>query len=141
MEVHAVRLHKGKRIKPDTALCRDLTVELPHGTAAQVARILILCAALSDRLIDLLKIRIGDDCFPAKHQFSLVRDPERNVAKHLRVRSDHISRHAVPACDRLLKLPAAVCQDHREAVQFPAQKDGMRTDKGPHLFPVLGLPQ
>ena len=48
-----------------------------------------------------------------QHQFSLVRDPERNVAEHLRIRSDHISRHTVPACNRLLKLPAAVRQNHR----------------------------
>ena len=61
LKIHSVSLYKGKCIKSDISLCRDLIVELPDGTAAQIPRILVFCVGISDLFIDLFKILIRDN--------------------------------------------------------------------------------
>ena len=70
VKIHSVGPHKGKSIEPDIALCCDLVIQLPHGTAAQISRILILGVHILNLLVDPLKILISDDRLSTEHQFS-----------------------------------------------------------------------
>ena len=130
-----------KCVKPDISLCRHLTVELSDRPAAQVSRILVLRIGIADRFIEFLKVRVRDHSLPAQYQFSLPCNLQRDIAEYSRIGSDHVTNRSVPPCDSLLKFSVTVSQDNRKSVQFPAQKDSVRSHKGTHLLPVLGLCQ
>ena len=50
-KVNAIRPHQCKRHKTDVSGCRDLTVQLAYGTAAEISRILVLCIHICDGIV------------------------------------------------------------------------------------------
>ena len=50
-KVNTIRPHQCKRHKTDVSGCRDLTVQLAYGTAAEISRILVLCIHICDGIV------------------------------------------------------------------------------------------
>ena len=75
MHIHILCRYQCKRIKPHISLCGDLVIQLSDRSAAEISRIFVFGIDILDRLIDSLKIGIGDDRLAPQHKPALIGDP------------------------------------------------------------------
>ena len=74
-KIHAVCPHQGKGKEMHAALCGNLVVQLAHGAAAQVPRILVPGVRFGNLFVDPFKLLISDNRLSPQNQFSLKGNP------------------------------------------------------------------
>ena len=133
--------HQRERHKPHMTSRCDLIVQLAHGTAAQISRILVLCIHILDFLVDLLKIRVCDDRLSTEYQFPLKRNSQRNIFKNFCIVCHDLSDQPVSSRHGFLQTSIPVGKDDGQSIHFPGEQALLVPDKLPEHFHILGFIQ
>ena len=78
-KIHTLGFHQGEGKELHIAFCSNLVVQLADGTAAEIARILVLCIHILDLGIDPFEVTISDNRFPTQDELPLIRDAKRKI--------------------------------------------------------------
>ncbi len=94
-----------------------------QGSCCEVSRIGVLFVLILDRVIDHIKVRVGDRRLTAHDQMPLIRDLLRKTADGSLQMRDILADGSVSARDDLRQSAVVIRQNKRQAIQLPRQPD------------------
>ena len=112
-----------ERQRAVTDLCNMFGIQ-SKCSGCKVARICVLFFILFQRIIDTLKIRIGNRRLSAHNQMTLIGKLQRKARDSFLHIGDVCTDGAVAAGKNLAQAPVIIGKDKRQAVKLPAEPDG-----------------
>ena len=130
LKIHPIGFHQRKSKKLNVSSRRHRTVQLTHGTAAEISRILVFRIHILDFFVDLLKITVGNHRLAPEDQLTLIGDLKRNVGKYPGVGSDDLAHLAVSSGNSLAEFSILVGEYDSQTVQLPGHQRFVLTHEG-----------